>query len=112
MLDRQTGREYPLKVGLNTIGRFRNNDVVLEEPRDRISVSRRHCVVLVHATGGYELHDVASRNGTYVNGQRLTQPIWLESGDVIRVARRVLVFRCSAAGPRDPDTSVNGPSIA
>src|SRR5262245_1721595 len=45
--DGLSGAVYTLKVGLNTIGKFDSNDIVLDE----ISVSRRHCCILVHASG-------------------------------------------------------------
>jgi hypothetical protein len=88
LLDRQTDCLYPLKTGLNTVGRLPSNDVVLEEQ----TISRRHCVLLVHAWGGSELHDTASRNGTFVNGQRLCGSSPLASGDEIRVCQRRLLF--------------------
>src|SRR5215210_675536 len=58
---------YPLKVGLNTVGRMPDNDVVVPDAY----VSRRHCAVLVHTGDRCELHDVASKNGTYLNGRRI-----------------------------------------
>src|SRR5262245_28285470 len=42
---------YPLKVGLNTIGRSPDNDVVVQDSY----VSRRHCAILVHAADHCEL---------------------------------------------------------
>lgn len=88
LVDHQAGWGHVLKPGLNTIGRLRNNDIVLEER----TVSRRHCVLLVHARGAGELHDTASLNGTFVNGQRVRQPVRLTSGDWIQVDRRLLLF--------------------
>ncbi|HEV3260582.1 MAG TPA: FHA domain-containing protein [Gemmataceae bacterium] len=88
LVDQQAGCRYPLQTGLNTIGRLPSNDVVLEESM----VSRRHCVVLVHAWGGCELHDTASRNGTFVNGQRVRQPVRLASGDGIQVCNRFFLL--------------------
>src|SRR5438128_1559596 len=79
---------YPLKVGVNTIGRLPDNDVVIEGPY----VSRRHCAILVHASSGCELYDIASKNGTYVNGLRLCGPTQLASGDEIRMCDRQFVF--------------------
>ena len=87
---------YPLKVGLNTIGRLPDNDIVLEDA----FVSRRHCAILVHAGSGYELHDVASKNGTFLNGTRLRGPVPLSSGDEIRMCDRQLVF-VTKTGPAD-----------
>src|SRR5881394_3076128 len=42
---------YPLKVGLNTIGRMPDNDVVIHDA----CISRRHCAILVHTAEGCEL---------------------------------------------------------
>jgi hypothetical protein len=79
---------YPLKTGLNTIGRMPDNDVVLQDP----FVSRRHCAILVHANDGCELHDIASKNGTLLNGRKISGPTKLTSGDEIRMCNRNLIF--------------------
>jgi pSer/pThr/pTyr-binding forkhead associated (FHA) protein len=84
---------YPLKVGVNTIGRLPDNDVVVQAPY----VSRRHCAILVHAGDGCELHDIASKNGTFINGQRLTGPTRLRSGDEIRMCDLRLTFLSKTA---------------
>jgi pSer/pThr/pTyr-binding forkhead associated (FHA) protein len=55
-------------------------------------VSRRHCAILVHLTTGCELHDTASKNGTFLNGNRLAGPTRLSPGDEIRMCDRHLVF--------------------
>ena len=81
---------YPLRTGLNTLGRHRDNDIVLTEP----VVSRRHCVLIVHARGGCELHDTASLNGTFVNGMPIHEPTRLASGDRITLCGRPLLFVC------------------
>lgn len=85
---------YPLKAGVNTIGRLPDNDVVLHDP----FVSRRHCAVLVHAGRACELYDVASKNGTFLNGRRLTGPTPLHPGDEIRMCDRQLVFLSKGDG--------------
>jgi hypothetical protein len=79
---------YPLKVGLNTLGRSGDNDVVVAEAY----VSRRHCAILVHHNHACELHDTASKNGTFLNGTRLGEPTRLKPGDEIRVCNRQFVF--------------------
>jgi hypothetical protein len=88
---------YPLKVGLNTVGRMPDNDVVLQDAY----VSRRHCAILVHANDGCELHDVASKNGTYLNGKKIEGPTRLKSGDEIRMCNRQLVFLNKGEQPPD-----------
>jgi len=87
---------YPLKIGVNTIGRLPDNDVVIEGPY----VSRRHCAILVHAGTGCEIYDIASKNGTYVNGLRLCGPTPLAAGDEIRMCDRNFVFMSKNA-PKD-----------
>jgi hypothetical protein len=84
---------YPLKVGVNTIGRLPDNDVVIEGPY----VSRRHCAILVHAADGCELYDIASKNGTFINGAKLSGPTHLVAGDEIRMCDRQFVFMSKKA---------------
>jgi hypothetical protein len=81
------GRRYPLRVGINTVGRFAENDIVL----DVRCVSRRHCAIVVHATGGCEVYDTASRNHTLVNGQVVGRRALLPGDVVYLVGQRFLV---------------------
>jgi hypothetical protein len=90
---------YPLKVGVNTVGRLPENDVVIPDPY----VSRRHCAIVVHAHGGCELHDIASKNGTLLNRRPLAGPTPLNSGDEILLCERRLVFRGREESERAPD---------
>lgn len=94
---------YPLKIGINTIGRLPNNDIVLHDD----IVSRRHCTVLVHTDGTCDLHDTASLNGTYLNGRRLEEPATLLPGDHLHIAGRQVVFTTGDGPPsisEDHDT--------
>lgn len=79
---------YPLKVGVNTLGRANDNDVVIDDPY----ASRRHCAILVHINQTGEVHDTASKNGTYINGSRLATPTSLKPGDEIRVSGHQFIF--------------------
>ena len=36
---------------------------------------------------GFVVEDLLSTNGTYVNGQRISQPTRIERGDIVRVGR-------------------------
>ena len=49
-----------------TLGRDPGNDIILRDPK----VSRHHAEV-VFERGFFVLHDLASANGTYVNGKRI-----------------------------------------
>jgi hypothetical protein len=91
---------YPLRIGVNTVGRLTDNDVVLNDPY----VSRRHCAVLIHAGDGGELHDVSSKNGTYLNGRRIDHPTRLNTGDEIGMCdcRLVFVANTNPSSPSSP----------
>jgi hypothetical protein len=93
------GKALPLHIGLNSVGRLPDNDVVIEDA----CVSRRHCAVLVHSDLTCELHDVASKNGTTINGHKLQGPMRLEEGDEICLCDRRLKFTKSLlAGTQAP----------
>src|SRR5262245_38071770 len=79
---------YPLRTGLNSVGRMPDNDVVIDDA----CVSRRHCAVVIHATRGCEVHDTASKNGTFVNGRRINGPCKLACGDEIKMCDHIVVF--------------------
>lgn len=84
---------FPLHMGLNSVGRLPDNDVVIRDE----CVSRRHCAVLVHTDLRCELHDVASKNGTLLNGKKIGGPTRLQSGDQILLCNRRLTFHVSEA---------------
>lgn len=52
---------------------------------DDINVSRTHAEIVQNATGGFEIVDLKSTNGTFVNGIRIKREI-LKTGDVVSVA--------------------------
>ena len=62
-----------------TIGRHPTNHIVIDIP----TVSAEHAVI-EYVGGQYRLTDRGSRNGTFVNGQRITA-YDLQDGDVIRI---------------------------
>jgi ABC transport system ATP-binding/permease protein len=68
-----------------SIGR-EGSEIVLENPQ----VSRNHAEI-IRANGGHILRDVGSTNGTFVNGQRITQHT-LTPGDVIQIGAFKLVY--------------------
>lgn len=66
------------------VGRSAEADVVLDDP----TVSRRHAELLWRG-GGWVLHDLASRNGTWVNG-RVASRARICPGDLVRFAQQAL----------------------
>jgi len=89
---------YPLKAGVNTLGRSADNDVVVDDS----FISRRHCAILVHLNKPCEVYDTASKNGTYLNGNRLAGPAPLKPGDEIRICERRFVFLARTGEVRGP----------
>lgn len=57
-------------------------------------VSRKHCEVYLQ-DGKVVLRDLQSHNGTFVNGQRITE-ILLASGDKLQIGETRMVFQLSA----------------
>ena len=76
-----------LSEEVTTIGSVAGNTVVLADP----AVSRKHAGIR-KVNGTYELADLGSTNGVYVNGHKVPKKT-LEPGDIIRVGNTEAVFK-------------------
>ncbi|MFD5486391.1 FHA domain-containing protein [Streptomyces virginiae] len=63
------------------IGRATDNDLVIDE----LDVSRRHAELRALADGTYEIADLGSHNGTYLNGAPVTGAVPLAEGDIVGI---------------------------
>lgn len=81
-------RVLPLGAGENLLGRDREAAVCL----DAASVSRHHARIVVEGSCA-TLEDLGSKNGTRLNGERLTDGRELHDGDAIRLGSVQLTFR-------------------
>ena len=82
------GREFPLRDGVSRIGRDpASNEIVLADT----SVSSRHAAIEVTTTSVI-LRDLASTNGTYLNGAAIHRPVQLTAGERISFGDRELIF--------------------
>lgn len=79
-------RYVPLDRRVITIGRRRDNNIVLDDRR----VSRQHCQ-LRFRFGECILYDLGSRGGTFVNDKRVAECV-LHSGDVLSLAGVPVVY--------------------
>jgi pSer/pThr/pTyr-binding forkhead associated (FHA) protein len=80
------GSTFALDTTSTSIGRHPDSDLFLDD----VTVSRRHAVIR-RADDGYEISDVGSLNGTYVDGERI-DTVPLEDMDEVQIGRFVLVF--------------------
>jgi pSer/pThr/pTyr-binding forkhead associated (FHA) protein len=86
--DNAVQRAVPLSDRGITLGRGRQNDIVLEDP-DR-TVSRFHAQI--HPEGsGYVLVDLNSQNGTWVDESRVDR-VELRTNIPVRIGPYVVVF--------------------
>ncbi|MBN1530256.1 MAG: FHA domain-containing protein [Thermoleophilaceae bacterium] len=79
-----------------TIGRGRQNDLELGWDAE---VSRTHAQLLLIGEEWMLVDDGLSRNGSFVNGERIQGRRRLVDGDVLRVGRTSLVFRAPGLTP-------------
>ena len=77
----------PLDSSLLSIGRGLNNDIILEDTR----VSRHHAQ-LRYRSRRFWVADTGSTNGTFVNGERLTERA-LRDNDVLSLGGLELTFK-------------------
>jgi FHA domain-containing protein len=103
-----TRERIPLHGGRLTIGQASTNDVPLAFDR---TVSRVHAV-LERIASRWCVRDLSSRNGTFVNGERILGDRPLRAGDEIRIGTVRLIARVDQT-PRDEATigAETGPEL-
>jgi hypothetical protein len=72
-----------------TFGRSKTNTVCLKDPMS----SRHHAKLEIVQDRHYYFVDLNSRNGSLINGQRVTQPTLLKHGDYISIGNTFLLFQ-------------------
>jgi hypothetical protein len=100
MIDKQvplltdpTGRQHPLANDRTVIGRAVDGDIVITSKR----VSREHTQIYREGWRIY-VDDLGSTNGTYLNNERISEPMQLRDGDKIQVGDVLFTFH-------DPDVT-------
>ncbi len=86
LLDLDTGIRYSRQfLDQMWIGRQSGevNDYFLALPHDK-QISKVHCRIY-EVDGKLCIHDQGSKNHTYVNGNRIDGPVWLEQGYTIKI---------------------------
>lgn len=104
-VSKPSGREMVALSGQRvTLGKASTNVVALEHDE---TVSRLHAV-LENLGFAWSIRDLGSRNGTYLNGERITAERVLRSGDEVRVGRSRLIFwEVKETGQRGEEETVS-----
>jgi len=76
-----------------SLGRSRENTVVLHDEH-----ASRHHAQIYPDNGGWFLRDLGTLNGTFVNGEKITQAVRLQHNQVIGIADMRLRFRQEDSG--------------
>lgn len=79
-----------------TVGRLADNSLQIDDA----SVSSRHAEIELEA-GSFHLHDLGSTNGTFVNGEQVTDAV-MRHGDEVRFGVVEAVFHGEEEAPDQP----------
>ena len=80
-VDRRPTQRFRLPAKVMRIGRASDNDLALPGDPD---ASRRHAELRKSPSGSYEIVDIGSHNGTFVNGERVSRKMLTEH-DIIGI---------------------------
>jgi adenylate cyclase len=94
-LEDQNRQRIPIR-GSCSIGRSVSNQVALASEK----VSRRHAMIQVQREDEFWLVDFGSRNGTYLNTRRITNPQRLQHGDRVTIGPFEFVFQLQQSQQR------------
>jgi hypothetical protein len=86
---------FLLMGAINVIGRDEENDIIFDDP----GISRRHSEIRVTTDGPHltaTVRDLGSTNGTFVNGERVSNHR-LEEGDRVTFGRTTVVYHAGRA---------------
>ena len=76
-----TGRSHELKAEKTTVGRIEDNTFQIPDP----SVSSHHCEVILKGND-VVIRDLNSTNGTFINGQQITEAT-LKPSQILRLGQ-------------------------
>lgn len=87
-LSMNDGARFDLRHWENTVGRSRFSDVLLDFP----TVSRSHIALLRDDKGNWRLQPLQTKNGTRINGKKVTHTLPVKTGDIIDLGGLPLEF--------------------
>lgn len=100
LVNASSGRATLISSSPFTIGRETDNALVCSDDLCSRHHARLDRAQDTHGKWGYQLTDVGSSNGTYLNGQRLqpNQAMWLNSTDRIKIGSEEWIFSATTDG--------------
>jgi phosphoserine phosphatase RsbU/P len=101
-----TATERECSNGTLTFGRGADCDVVITDH----SMSRHHARI-TEAGGAWTVEDLGARNGTFVNGERISAPRQLTPGDTIKMGATLVRLTSSEPSARELGVGNLGSSI-
>jgi adenylate cyclase len=101
----QEGQRRVPVAGALIIGRDGQCDIQILDAK----VSKQHCVIHTHPGSEYTVEDLNSRNGTYLNGQRLAprESTPFKNRDMLTISGTTLVLECQEAKPSVHDVTID-----
>ncbi|MEJ0090918.1 MAG: FHA domain-containing protein [Limisphaerales bacterium] len=84
-------RTLELRLGVNRVGRDPEGEICIEHP----TISSLHCELALTNDGVY-VRDCDSTNGTFLNGERVTE-VWLDPGQTLRLGDVELLVESTEA---------------
>jgi len=85
---KQSSKRFDIDKPTVTLGRAPGNDVIVDNP----TVSRQHAAIKLEGND-FRLYDLGSANGTFVNDQRVHEPITLQDGMTVRLGEVEFIFK-------------------
>ena len=82
------GKVYPLLHWECLIGRARSADITLPY----VDVANVHAVLMRNDAGEWTVSDLSRSGGVYLNGEQITEPTQVFSGDILRCSTHMLKF--------------------
>jgi pSer/pThr/pTyr-binding forkhead associated (FHA) protein len=99
------GQIFPLTLESITIGRDPMSDIVVNDPE----LSRHHAR-LIYTGSGYQVQDMGSTNGTFVDGNRLAgETVSLSAGQTVALGSNVALLYQMAENSHDPMATMVAP---
>ncbi len=89
-------KRFEIKERVISIGTSDDNEIILKDK----AVSRHHAKIRIEGKK-YFIYDVASTNGTIVNGRKITKK-WVKEGDRIEIGHSKITFKTGEAPEYTP----------